>query len=408
MPTFRYKAVSRKEGSIQHGMIEAPSRELAVAQLQSAGHLPISAEEVDARRTVDTTRFAGWWQREKVTRKDIALITRELAILTHAGLTLEQSLQTLSQLKLSAPAQRLVDDLVDGIRGGASLSEALASHARVFSNIYISMIRAGEASGAMDAVIARLADYLERMSRLRTQIISALVYPSILLGFSVLSLFVLMTFVVPVFVPLFEDAGHSMPWLTQGVFAFSALFQQYWWGLFTLLGLLAWVINKYLSEGSSRLHFDTWSLQLPYIGRVIQCVEMTRFSRTLSAALVNGVPLLAGVRLVKDTIGNRRIAEVMEAVMVSLEQGESMVKPMKESGACPDLALQLIEVGEASGQLETMLARVADIYDDEVQTAIKRLLTVLEPVLILGLGALVALIILSILLAMLSLNTLAF
>ena len=406
MPTFRYRAVSGKEGNIQRGVIEAPSRELAVAKLQSAGHLPISAEEIGAGRTFDVSRYVAWWHLNKVTPKNVALITRELAILVQAGLTLEQSLQTISRLKLSAPIQRLLDSLLEAIRGGASLSDAMAGQAGVFSNIYISMVRAGESSGSMDIVIARLADYLERMSGLRSQILTALVYPLILLALSLLSLFVLMTLVVPEFVPLFADAGQALPWLTQGVFAFSSLFQRYWWGLLVLLAVTAWLINKILSKPSYRLRFDTWCLHLPYIGMVIQYMEMARFSRTLSTALTNGVPLLAGVRLVKEVLGNRRMAEVMEAVSASLEQGESVAKPLKESGVCPELATQLIEVGEAGGQLDAMLTKIADIYDDEVQVAIKRLLTILEPALILGLGVLIALIIISILLAVLSLNTL--
>lgn len=406
MPTFRYKAVSGKGGSILRGVIEAPSRELAVARLQSAGHLPVSAEQVGAGGAIDWRRFLAWRQRDRISPKEAALVTRELASLMQAGLPLEQAVQTLSRLGLAPPVERLLGDVLDALRGGASLSEALAGHADVFSNLYINMVRAGEASGALELVIGRLADYLERMAALRSHVITALVYPFILLGFALLSLLVLMTFVVPEFVPLFEDTGQTLPWLTHAVFAASSLFQQYWWCLLPACAVPIWLLNKALSEPAFRLRFDTWSLRLPGIGEVIKRMEMARFSHTLSTALANGVPLLTGVRLVRETLGNRRMAAVMEAVQTSLEQGQSMVKPMQESGVYPALATQLIAVGEAGGQLETMLDKVAEIYDKEVQTAIKRLLTILEPVLILGLGALIALIIISVLLAVLSLNAL--
>lgn len=406
MPVFRYKAVSGNGGDILRGEIEAASRELAVAQLQSAGHLPISADEIGERRSFDAGRLLAWRQRNRINRKDLALFTRELATLVQAGLPLEQALQTLSSLNQGAPMLRLSGDLLERIRGGASLSDAMADKVEVFGALYINMVRAGEASGALDVVIGRLADYLERMAALRAYVISAMIYPVILLGFSALSLLILLTFVVPEFVPLFEDAGQSLPWLTQLVFTVSSLFQQYWWLLLLLVTVTVWLMNKRLSEPAYRLRFDSGCLRLPYIGKVIKQMEMARFSRTLSTALGNGVPLLTGVRLVREVLYNRKMAAVIEAVLASLEQGQSMAKPLKESGVYPELAIQLIAVGEAGGQLETMLAKIADIYDDEVQAGIKRLLTILEPALILGLGALIALIIVSVLLAVLSLNAL--
>ncbi len=398
--------MSAKGGDIRQGVIEAPSRDVAIANLQSAGHLPISADEIGAGRSFDFIRFPVWRQRDKVTQKDVVLITRELATLVQAGLSLEQALRTISQLNLAAPVRRLLHNLLENIQGGISLSAAMAEQAGVFSNLYINMVRAGEASGALDVVISRLADYLERMSELRAHVITAMIYPAILLGFSILSLLVLMMFVVPEFVPLFEDAGQTLPWLTQVVFTLSSLFQQYWWGLLVLLTAAVWFMNKHLSEPAYRLRFDSWCLRLPYIGDVIKQMEMARFSRTLSTALGNGVPLLTGIRLVKEVIANQRIANVMETVLINLEQGQSMAKPMKDSRVCPELATQLIGIGEASGQLEAMLTKIADIYDKEVQASIKRLLTILEPVMILGLGALIAFIIVSVLLAVFSLNVL--
>ena len=236
--------------------------------------------------------------RNRMSRKDLALFTRELATLLQAGLPLEQALQTLRRLNQAPPLSLLADELLEGIRGGGGLSDALAGKADIFGNLYINMVRAGEASGALDVAIGRLADYLERMAALRAYVASAMIYPVILLGFSILSLFILMTFVVPEFVPLFEDAGQNLPWLTQWVFALSSLLRQYWWGL---LVVLAVTVSAHLqSAWPSRLLgcvFDDWCLRLPYFGTVIRQIETARMCRTLGTALGNGVPLLIGVGL---------------------------------------------------------------------------------------------------------------
>lgn len=406
MPTYRYRAVSNQGGDVLNGVIEAPSRELAVAQLQHAGHLPISAEEVAPGRSPGLGHLRIRRRRNRMSRKDLALFTRELATLLQAGLPLEQALQTLRRINQAPSLLRLADELLEKIRGGAGLSEALAGKSGIFGNLYINMVRAGEASGALEAVIDRLADYLERMTALRAYVAGAMIYPAILLGFSVLSLFILMTFVVPEFVPLFEDAGQSLPWLTQWVFALSSLFRQYWWGLLVVLTVTVWLIHKRLAEPAIRLRFDAWCLRLPYFGTVIRQLETARVCRTLSTALGNGVPLLTGVGLVREVISNRRMAAVMDSVQVGLEQGQPLSSPLAASGVYPELATQLIAIGEASGRLDTVLDRVAEIYDKEVQAAVKRLLTIMEPALILGLGALIALVIISVLLAVLSLNAL--
>lgn len=391
---------------MHQGVVDAPSRELAIARLQAAGHLPISADEVAHRRRFHYSFILKWRERRKITLQNVTLMSRELATLVQAGLPLDHSLETLSRLNQGAPVQQVLRDLLESIRGGLSFSDALAKQTGVFSDLYINMIRAGEASGTLNEVISRLADYLERMSELRSHVITALIYPATLLGFSVLSLIVLMTFVVPEFIPMFEDSGQTLPLLTQVVFAVSSLLQQYWWvPLVLVTGVLSFV-DRILAKPAYRLRFDTWCLSLSYLGEIIKQIEMARFSRTLSTAIGNGVPLLTAIRLVKAVIGNYRIAEVMETVTASLEQGQSMASSLKDSRVCPELATQLIEVGETSGQLESMLMKVADIYDKEVQTSIKRLLTVLEPALILGLGGLIGLIIASVLMAILGLNAL--
>lgn len=405
MPNFRYKALAAK-GDILSGVIDAPSRALAIEKLQNAGHRPISADEIGDGSGFSFSSVPDLFDRNKVKRKDVVILTRELATLQQAGLPLDHALKTLCGLDLNPAVQQLLQSILNKLQGGASLSDAMAEHSQVFDRLYLSMIRAGEASGAMNLVIERLADYLERMADLRSSITTALIYPLILLAVSLLSLVGLMAFVVPQFIPLFDDVGQTLPLLTQIVFSVSDLFRQYWLAGLVLFTASAWYVDHLLKEGANRYRFDGWCLGLPVLGNLIKEMEMARFTRTLSTTLANGVPLLNGIHLVKDVIGNTVIAKVMTNVTASLEQGKTMAAPLRESNVCPALATQLIEVGEESGQLEGMLTKIADIYDRETQTSIKRMLTLFEPALILGLGGLIAVIIVSILLAILGLNDL--
>ena len=389
-----------------HGVLDAPTEIAAIDTLQSAGHLPISTIEIGAGRSFDFSRLLEWRRPNAITQKDITLITRELATLVQAGLTLDHALRNLSRLHRKVPVRQSLHTLSENLQTGLSFSNALAKQPDVFSNLYINMVRAGEFSGSLGDVIGRLADYLERMSSLRAHVTTTMIYPVILLGFSILSLIILMSFVIPQFIPLFVDAGQSLPLLTRIVFAASSLFQQYWWVLPALLIVILWLTNKFLEDPSLRRRYDGWCLRLPWLGELIRQMEIARFAHSLGTAISNGVPLLAGTRLVREVIGNYRIADDIQAVSTSLEQGQSMARPLKESDVWPELAAQLIEVGETSGKLEVMLTKIAEIYDREVQTGTKRLLVLLEPALILLLGGMIAIIITSVLLALLSLNTL--
>ena len=405
MPLFRYKAIAQ-DGQIQFGEMDAPSRAVVISRLQSTGQLPISAEESDPRRYSLGALKNRFKTSSRVSSRDLVVLTRELATLLQAGLPLDSALQTLVRLSSSQALKVLVTDIHNRVREGMSLSDAMNHQGGVFNRLYLNMIRAGEAGGAMHQVIDRIADYLERMAELRSTIITALLYPCILLVVSLLSLLILMGVVVPRFVPLFADAGQTLPLLTRMVFGAAALFQSWWWALLGGIALSIWALDKYLAGAEHRLRFDIWLLGLPQIGALLQQVDIARFSRTLGTLLNNGVPVLTAITLVREVIANRAMSGVMDQVASSLEQGQRLAQPLKDSGFYPPLAVQLIEVGEESGQLDEMLLRVADIYDREAQARVKRLLTLLEPVLILGLGGVIAVIIISILMAMLGLNDL--
>ncbi|MCI0400769.1 MAG: type II secretion system F family protein [Gammaproteobacteria bacterium] len=406
MPRFHYKAVAAN-GEILEGEMDAPSQTIAIDRIQSAGHLPISAEERSSPfKSTGDSLFATLFPRKRVTFRDIGILTRELATLLHAGLPLDNALRTLEELSDKAPIKSQVQDIHARVQGGAPLSDAMEAQRDVFSHLYLNTIRAGEASGALDIVLARLADYLDRSADLRSSVKSALIYPSILVVVAIISVLALLIFVVPQFVPLFEDVGQALPVLTQIVFGTAEFIRQYWWAVLGIIAAVIWVGHKQLEDPNKRLRWHTWSLRVPLFGELITKLEVARFARTLGTLLINGVPLLTGVSIVREVLTNRTLANVMDEVSASLEQGRSLAEPLMKSGHFPQLAVRLIQVGEETGQLEAMLLKIADVYDNESQTTIKRLLTLLEPVLILGVGAVIAVIIISILIAMLGLNEL--
>ena len=387
--------------------MEAPSKDTVIVQLQETGLLPISANEITASITPPSLKhFSNFIQKKTVRSKDITLLTRELATLLRAGLTLEHALQTLEQLSQSVPLKNMVHDIHLRIEGGASFSDALDAQDGVFNHLYLNMIRAGEAGGRLDTVLERLAEYLERSAEIKANITSALIYPCLLFFIAGLSLFALLLFVVPQFAALFEEAGKALPLATQIVFGIAEILRQYWWIIIAFIALTAWIIDIQIRDHYKRQRWDAWSLRLPVYGELIAKLEVARFTRTLGTLLVNGVPLLTAVNIVREGMSNSVFLKIVDSVTASLEQGHGIARPLAESSHFPKLAVQLIQVGETSGQLEEMLLKIADIYDKESQATIKRLLILLEPALILGLGAIIAFIIISIMVAILGLNEL--
>jgi general secretion pathway protein F len=406
MALFHYKFVD-SSGDVQEGEMDADSQEAVIRRLQEAGHVPIRAEEVKAGGYRRGLRLPGL-RRNRASRRDIGIFTQELETLLRAGLPLDRALGLLEGLTQSEAMRNLVQRVQEAVRGGSPLSSALEAQHGVFSRFYISMVRAGEAGGALDTVLARLSEYLERSKDLRDSVLSALIYPIILLAVALLSVVILLTLVVPQFSQLFRDMGKALPLPTQVVVSLGDAFRGYWWAL--LLGVLgvALLARRWLEDPVLRLRWDGWLLRMRLIGDLVVRVEVARFSRTLGTLLGNGVPLLTSLSIVKETVSNRVLVGAIESVAGRTKEGEGLAQPLMDTEVFPKLAVQMIRVGEETGRLEEMLIQVADAYDREVQTTVKRLLALLEPVLILTLGVIIAAIIMSILVAILSLNKLAF
>ena len=308
----------------------------------------------------------------------------------------------------SSQLNLLIQEVLEKVRGGTNLSDALEAQAGVFSRFYLNMIRAGEAGGGLEAVLVRLSEYIERSKELRETVSTALIYPIILIVMSIASVFLLLIFVVPQFTEMFDSAGKELPLPTQVVVGTAEWLQSYWWII--LLSIIAFssYMKYQLADISRRYVWDQRFLKIPLVGDLICKLEIASFSRTLGTLLGNGVSLLGGLSIVKETLTNRVLADKVGLAADRLKEGGEMTEPLLESALFPKMAMQMIKLGEETGKLEEMLDRVASIYDKEIEITVQRMLALLEPVLIVGLGIVIAGIIMSVLMAILSINDLAF
>ena len=410
MPMFQYKAVSHA-GEVKEGVLEGATHSGVIAHLQSLGLIPIRAAEVTADGVAaagkisanavgangGTSIFGG---RGKVSQADLGAITRELATLLRAGLPLDRGLEILINLAEKKSVSELLMAIRNEVRGGTSLSKSLDKHRDVFSRFYINMVKAGEAGGSLGNVLQRLADYMERAAELKESVLSALIYPAILFVVAVASVLILVIFVVPQFKQIFDQSGKALPFATDVVLTTGIFLRKNWPIILAGVVLALWLLKRSLTHPVSRARWDAKFLRWPVMGNLIGKVEMARFSRSLGTLLQNGVPLLAGLSILKDTLGNAVFRDAVDVVSRDLKEGRGMAKPMMEANVFPKLAVQMIGVGEETGKLDEMLVQVAEVYDREVAAAIKRALALIEPVMIVGLALLIGGIIMSILVAM--------
>lgn len=408
MALYKYRAVNAA-GDVAAGELEAANESEIVDRLRDQGLMPMRVEaaiggRVAGAATVPKRRrlFAP----RRVTRDNLLSITRELATLLRAGLPLDRALEVLIGLAPTPPVATLLQTIRDDVRGGKSLSQALDTHRTVFSRFYVNIVRAGEAGGALGTVLTRLADTMERTKDLRDSVQSALIYPTILIGVAVTSVMVLLVFVVPQFQQTFSQAGKALPLPTQVVILFGTALRKYWWLAILIVVSLVWLIRRRLQKPEVRFRWDGRLLRLPLLGDLLAKVEVARFSRTLATLLANGVTLLSGLAIVRETMTNSVLARALDGVITRLREGKGFGRPLVETGLYPKLATQMILVGEESGRLEEMLNRVADVYDREVQISIKRFLAILEPAMILGLAVLIGGIVFSILLGVMGMSEL--
>jgi general secretion pathway protein F len=356
-----------------------------------------AAREVNVRR----------WVLGRISAQDLAIATRQLAVLVHAGIPLVEALTALVEQVDKEKLKRVLGDVKQRVNEGASLGDALAAHPRVFGDLYVNMIRAGEQSGALEIVLVRLADFTESQARLRSKILGTMAYPAAMMVIGSLVLGVLFTVVIPRLTKIFQDTKATLPWMTRALIGFTSIVTQWWWALLLLAAGAIWGFLRWRRTPAGRARWHRFVLTVPVFGRLARIIAIGRFARTLSTLLKSGVPLLVSMDIVKNVVGNVRLAEVIEQARDAIREGESIAAPLKRSGEFPPLVHHMVAVGERTGALEEMLANVASAYEDQVETTVAALTSLLEPIMIVAMGCVVAFIVFSILMPILQINTLA-
>ena len=402
MPLFEYKAVA-PNGETVRGTMEAASTDMVVLKLQEAGNIPLQAHESGAGGfSLSSLRL----RRRGMNAREVGQFTQQLSTLLGAGLPLDRSLHVLMELSENERVQRTVTDIRDRVREGGSLSDALEEQHGAFNRLFINMVRAGEVGGTLDVTLSRLTDYLERSRDLKDSVVSALIYPILLLLLAAGSLILLLVYVIPQFTPIFEELGGDMPLITRIVLGVGAILQNFWWAIILLTMLAVWLFRRMLADQDKRFAWDGRVLSAKWIGDLVAKLETARFTRTLGTLLSNGVPLLSALSIARNVISNTVLRKDLNDAAREVKTGGGLAPNLASGGRFPRLALQMISVGEETGQLDAMLMKVSDTYDIEVRNTIERLLSVFTPVVTMLLAMLIGTIVLSVLLAILSINDL--
>ena len=404
MPSFDYRAVS-PQGEIKTGHMPAANKEEVAARLQDMGFIPMSVQQ-GKRALSGKAKNQFKLSKRKLSRKDIADFTRQLSILVGAGLQLDRALAVILQVSSEPLLVELIENLQNKVRGGAPLSTALLQRPDLFPDFYINLIKAAEISGNLSHSLDEISLFIEKSQALREKLVSALVYPAILVIVTLLSLAVIMIFVLPEFSQLFEDMDAPLPASTAFVLGITDFLSRYWPAILALIGGAAVYFQQRSKDQAWLYNKDQRLLNSRLTGDLVKKVNMAFFSRTLGTLLTGGVPLLAALDIAKESLRNRVLKDKLEDVTASLKDGSGLAEPLIATEVFPEFALQMIQVGEETGKLDEMLIRVADIYDQEVSTSTERMLSVLEPVMIIGLGLVIGGIIMSILVAILGINDL--
>lgn len=414
MALFQYKGLNAK-GKTVDGVLDAENTRVLQATLKRQGVFLTEYKEkisgggekatVKGQEATTASRevsFKGRFQRVKL--QEVSEITRQMATLLRAGIPVVESLSAISDQLENPKLKEILTRVRQDVKEGVSLSQALMKHPKAFSDLYANMVRAGESSGALDVVFERLAEFTESSVRLKNKIVGALAYPVIMLcvGLGIVTL--MMVFVIPKLTEMFTEMGAELPALTRGLIAISGAMRDYWW----LFGLAVWGgatwFRRWKATEAGQLRFDRFKLHLPVFGKLIRLVAVARFARTLATLMGSGVPLLNALSIVKNVVNNAVLAKVIEDARDEIREGASIAEPLERSGEFPPMMTHMVRIGERTGQVESMLKNTADAYDAQVEAKVQTLTSALEPLIIVGMGIMVAFLMFSILMPMLQMN----
>lgn len=402
MPVYQYHGY-RNDGGTAAGIIDAENVKVARLKLRKEGVYPTDVVEQSQStvRSPETTRATTGrtiGRSSVLTANDLSLLTRQFATLLVAGLPLVDALGVLVDQAEKKSIKALLADIREQIRGGKALSAVLESYDKDFSAIYVHMVRAGEASGALDQILFRLAEFLEKQLALKNKVTNAILYPVLMLIVGMSVLFFLVTFVVPKITAVFVSMKQALPWPTVALMSASGFLADYWMVLLTLVGASLYMTRRFIRTGPGRMVADRIILRLPLVGDVARMVSISRLTSTLATMLASGVQLLDALDVSKRVMNNRVLEATVEGARQNIREGETIADPLKRSGEFPALVTHMIAVGEKSGEMEEMLRRVSQIYDGEVERVITRLTSLMEPIMILVMGVIVFFIVVAILL----------
>jgi type IV pilus assembly protein PilC len=382
MPTYVFKGRNRLN-EIVVGERVANDRSALEAMLRREQVILTSAREKG--RDISLPKIG----REKVKSKDLALFTRQFSVMLDAGLPLVQCLEILGQQQDNKYFQKIIFQTRADVEAGMTLADAMAKHPRAFDHLYSNMVAAGETGGILDIILQRLSTYLEKMVKLKSDVKSALIYPIAVIFIAILVISVIMIVVIPAFKNIFEGLlgpGEKLPWLTEMVVSFSSFLAGYWWLMGIMIGGAVFGLKAYYQTDQGQHLIDRTILKLPVIGGIMKKIAIARFSRTLSTLMSSGVPILESLDITAKTAGNIIVSEAILKVRAGIEQGQTFVEPLKATQIFPVMVSQMIGVGEQTGAMDAMLSKIADFYEQEVDSAIANLLSMLEPLMILFLG----------------------
>ena len=400
MPVYEYKGINKK-GKHVNGLVDADNSVAAKARLRKEGIFPTHLAENSSGEIRGSKKGAGFARKRlggNVSVKDVATMTRQLATLVGAHVPLVEALTALVEQTDNVKLKGVLSNIKDSVNQGSSLGNAMESYPTIFSNMFINMVKAGEASGALDIVLLRLADFAESQVRLKNKIISTMAYPILMLIIGIIVLIGLFTFVIPKITGIFESVNMVLPIPTRILLGISGSLTGYWYVFIIVFVLLFYVLRKYINSEKGRPKYHAFLLNVPLFGRLFRLVAISRFASTLSTLLSSGVPMLSALQIVKSLMNNVILRSVVRKTVESIEEGDSLAEPLRISGEFPPLVTHMIAVGERTGTLEDMLKKVADTYENEVDSTITIITSLLEPIMIAASGVVIGFVVIAVLL----------
>ncbi|MEK7289745.1 MAG: type II secretion system F family protein [Planctomycetota bacterium] len=400
MSTFKYKLLTNSN-SIIEGEKDAASKLDLISELRKSGYIVLNIRQVEKNKRFD-------FLLNRSNKKAVLPFTQELATLLEGGIPIDKSLSILSSGQVNNPLKDVVEDLLNSLKSGKSFAEALSNHIKLFSSVYVNMVRAGEEGGVLAQVLKRLGMFQERLQKVRGEIISAMIYPVLLSSTGAVSVGALIVYVIPKFSQIFEGMGISLPLSTTLLMCASHYLIRYGW-ILILVGFAAlFLYKRAMKDKATSVKFDQKKLKLPMLGDLLWKIQISKFARTLGTLLENGVPLLKSLDIVKDVLSNQYLIDILNSVKVNVKEGAGLTVSLAKRGFLPEIAVHLLKVGEETGNFDKMLLKVADNFDTDVEQRLKRMVTMVEPALILLMGAVIGMIVVSMLTAILSVNDIRF